>query len=178
MKNFSSMLVKAVLLAGTFILLACPSWAALYSGAWTPTSQSVEYFNVTFTDFSPDPNFRFFIYNKDTGEELTVFNHSQFFNAATIHYTESGGNYFANLGGNILNLGTRPHFWLGFDLGAGNVYEYSYSLLAGNDQYSLSLLDKIFISSDASPVPLPASFWLLGSALAGLVGFGRRFMNI
>lgn len=178
MRNLSHLALKAVLFTGIFVLLALPAGAAVYSGAWTPTSHSVEYFNVTFTDFSPDRDFKFFIYNKNTGEELTVFNNSQFLNSASINFYQSGDNYFASLDGNVLDLGTRQHFWLGFDLGAGRIYEYSYSLLAGTDQFSLNLYNKILISSDASPVPLPASAWLLGSALAGLAGFGRRFMNI
>lgn len=155
-----------------------PAYGAKYSGAWTPTSSTVEYFNVTFTDYSADNNFKFFIYNRSTGNKLTVFNNSQFMNTASILFNESGGEYFASLGGNMLNLGARPDFWLGFDMGSGTEYEYSYSLLASTDQYQLTLDDKILISSDAAPVPLPASIWMLGSALAGLAGFGRRFMNI
>lgn len=178
MNRIRGITLGLVLLAVLFLISAIPAGAALYSGAWSPTSHSVEYFNVTFTDSIADNDFRFFIFNKDTGEELTVFNNSVFLNSKSIHFSSDNGNYLASLGGNVLNLGSKPHFWLGFDLGAGSIYEYSYSLLTGTDQFQVNLGDKVLISSDASPVPLPASVWLLGSALMGLAGFGRRFMNL
>ncbi|MFW6352174.1 MAG: VPLPA-CTERM sorting domain-containing protein [Bacteroidota bacterium] len=178
MKRIRGIILGMVLLAGMFLLSAVPAGAALYSGAWTPTSSSVEYFNITFTDSNADNDFKFFVYNKNTGEELTIFNTSQFLNSKTIDFSSDNGNHMATLGSNVLNLGVKPHFWLGFDLGAGSVYEYSYSLLTGDDQFQINLGDKVLISSDASPVPLPASVWLLGSALMGLAGFGRRFMNL
>ena len=174
-------LKKCFLLAGLCLLFtlgtALPLKAAtVYSGAWSPTSHSTEFFNVTFTDLATDPNFSLLLKNS-ASETLSVFNHSQFLNSAQVGFSKTNGIYTASTGGSSLTLGERPHFWLGYSLGAGMAYDYAYSLLTGTDQFQLSLDNKTIIVSDASPVPLPASIWLLGAALAGLVGFGRRYLN-
>ncbi len=74
-----------------------------------------------------------------------------------------------NWGGNIFG-GSLP-------LTAAGYYDLSVASFSGTPldiefDYSWS----IYVT-DASPVPLPASFWLLGSALAGLAGFRRKLQS-
>lgn len=167
-----------IMCTGIVFIVAANAWAGLYSGSWQATSDSVEYFNLTFADTAPDTDFSFFIYNRDSNEKLNIFSQSQFMNAASVQLTKDNGNYWAKLGSSALALGPSPYFGLGFDLGQGEIYEYSYALLTGDDQYKLRLGNqKILVSSDASPTPLPASLWLLGAALAGLVSVRRKLMN-
>jgi len=150
--------------------------ATVYSGAWTPTNHSTKFFNVTFTDMTPDADFNLMIRN-NASETLSVFNQSQFLTAVQVGFSQTDGIYTASTGGSSLILGEKPNFWLGYSLGADMVHDYTYSLLTGTDQFQLSLDSKTIIVSDASPVPLPASIWLLGAALVGLAGFSRRYLR-
>ena len=167
-----------VVCVGLLLGPAFTAWSGVYSGNWSPTSNSVQYFNVTWGDMIPDLDFNFFLYNKQTNDRLNVFSQSGFLDSAAVQFSADKGSYWAKLGSKALELGSSPIFGLGFNLGQGEMYEYSYGLLSNNDQYQLSLGDqKALISSDASPTPLPASLWLLGSALVGLVSIRRKFMN-
>lgn len=145
MKSIIGITLGMVLLAGIFLLSTIPAGAAffplpLYSGAWAPANHLVKYQNITFHDiYAVDNNFKFFIYNKDTGDELTVFNKSRFSDSKSIIFLSENGNYFASLGNRTLNLGDKPHFWLGFDLGAGSIYEYSHLLWSGKDELMIDL---------------------------------------
>lgn len=178
MNKLSRLGIGLIMCTGIVFIVAANAWAGLYSGTWKATSDSVEYFNLTLADIAPDSDFSFFIYNQDSKQKLDIFSQSQFMNAASVQFSKDKGNYWAKLGSNALSLGPSPHFGLGFDLGQGEIYEYSYALLTGDDQYQLRLGNqKILISSDASPTPLPATLWLLGAALAGMVSVRRKLMN-
>ena len=63
--------------------------------------------------------------------------------------------------------------FLGFGLltGGGFTIQDSFRVLEG-ESASVDLLGRI--TSTPSAVPVPAAVWLFGSALLGLVGFGRR----
>ncbi|EFI35276.1 protein of unknown function DUF1555 [Desulfonatronospira thiodismutans ASO3-1] len=174
------LLKKCFVLAALCMLItlgtALPLKAAtVYSGAWTPTSNSTEFFNVTFNT-TGDSNFNFFLYNNNDAQ-LMIFERSQLWDAAQVGISRSDGTYSASLNGTSLVLGANPHFWLGYSLGNDTFHQYTYSLLTGNDQFLLKLGDKDIMISDASPVPLPASIWLLGAALVGLAGFSRRYLR-
>lgn len=59
-------------------------------------------------------------------------------------------------------------------LAAGN-----YSLwVGGNGTGNTSVGQQYIVSITASPVPVPAAIWLFGSAVAGMIGFGRRKTTI
>jgi len=93
-----------------------------------------------------------------------------------------GQNYAtASYFGNFLMDGTDSHNysnWITF------TYDYTNAPLlafvgigtaySGNPDSNNVISTDLMTSGSISQTPLPAAFWMVGSALAGLIGFGRR----
>ena len=93
----------------------------------------------------------------------------------------------SELGGSI-TLGAKPEF--GFCLKINDssdyIYNYSYTPIPNTDLYNLtestSNMDVMLfgakpVTTPGSTVPLPASAWIFGSGLLGLVGIRRKFVR-
>ena len=82
----------------------------------------------------------------------------------------------ADHSGDVFSNGELPFSLSLSDFTSSSIVIYNYG---ANDLYNLADGDdyNMFASVTAlsvSPVPVPAAFWLFGSALIGLVGFGKR----
>ncbi|WP_446809515.1 lectin-like domain-containing protein [Methylomonas sp. 2BW1-5-20] len=96
---------------------------------------------------------------------------------ATFSYTPSGLDdekgdltgtiYHANLGSFSVTASAVDLSNLGTAVAGGHQLYYGFT--AGN-----GLADDGHFVTSAAPVPVPAAFWLFGSAILGLVGFNRR----
>lgn len=152
--------------------VAGASWVD-YSGAWYSTdgdtnifSASVEYLDGT---TSADMN----ITDQSGTNSITVLQKGTP-KAETIYFTKDKGNWFASLtkGQSDLNLGSSGHFWLDY----GETTSYEYDMQDAGKQYKVRFNDtEQFQLTDAAPVPLPASAWILGAGLVGLMGLRKRF---
>ena len=63
--------------------------------------------------------------------------------------------------------------WFAYSLSNGTT-QANWSVLGGDGAQSNPGLSHINLYGTAVPVPAPAAFWLLGSALAGVSGLKRR----
>ena len=81
---------------------------------------------------------------------------------------------FFNNSGPFINL-IGEGYWSGSEFSASQAFAMGFG--DGNNfplNKSEHLLSMFVFSGDVSAVPVPAAVWLFGTALIGLVGFGRR----
>ncbi len=60
-----------------------------------------------------------------------------------------------------------------FDSTWSNLSSVTFFTTEGSGDYGF-VLDDIIVNNQPNPVPIPAAVWLFGTALIGLVGFGKR----
>jgi len=76
------------------------------------------------------------------------------------------------IGSGTLDAGANPSTSFGVNLVAGETYVVRMSneggTIGNNGDYTLNVL---------SPVPVPAAAWLFGTALLGMLGFGRKMKS-
>ncbi len=106
---------------------------------------------------------------------------------AYINYT-TGANTFANLTFTWSTGGSVVDIWNITDASGAElaVSPFLTTLLSAGSPYTLSVTGTVLdpsgrnletdysITMFATAVPIPAAFWLFGSALVGFIGFGRR----
>lgn len=174
------MLKKTILL---LMLLASP---ATFAGIWAPTNDDSNFLSLGFL-FGSSSNDTFAIFDDtDTALSNPIV---QFGNAATISFTQLGnGNGWAvDTGTETGNLEGSSNFQIGWSTGSGWSTEAGAQMLAANS-YALGFFNnanmRLLLAFDIAPsamdsvdpseVPLPASIWLMTSALATLLYSGRR----
>lgn len=93
--------------------------------------------------------------------------------AADFTLTTDSGASVSNAAVPDLMLFDGAAFFIG--LIADNPGEYfdTFTLTSVMENFVFNV-DDISVASSVSPIPVPAAVWLFGSALLGLIGFGRR----
>jgi hypothetical protein len=88
----------------------------------------------------------------------------------------SEANYATLIGANnVAQNSWKPHWFLsGFDPTVDGQYDFFLTALDGTGAELARTDMSIIVGAGASVVPVPAAVWLFGTALIGLVGFGKR----
>lgn len=139
--------------------------------AWIPNDGDQNFINL---DFDSNQEVQFFLTNKGKNDFLELTLNSG--NAATVYY-DFDTNQFS-YDGNTMQVDSDDKFWLGYLDDNTRIYQYDFNVLDPGKVYNLNFDGTAITMVDASPIPLPASAWLLGAALAGLIGFRRRYLYI
>ena len=116
-------------------------------------------------------------YSGVSGDYLKLIDYSN--QSATIEIDSNGDIYVDNgvSAGSTLNLGLDNYFGFYFSNGTTKYYTYDYtSIPNANNQWALEFegAGGPVIASDVNIVPIPASAFLLGAGLIGLIGFRRQ----
>lgn len=184
----SKTMLLGVMIVAALLIMAQPSVsnAASYSGSWIP-NDTEDFFAVEFrspTDYAATDRFFMFDWG-NTANSMEIFAASPFVSVNIMQDTNNiwwaGLDLFWDI--NDLNLGNDLEVGFYFDDGAANptpYFTYDVEVVTGQvgEVYLLSSINGEFaisvLTSDIAPVPIPASFLLLGSGLVGLIGFGKR----
>jgi len=87
-----------------------------------------------------------------------------------------GDNFIAtNESADTLTLTGSDHFILGISTDGGTSWSGDTSVdFMGANSYTVNFSDGSVLEIDVSVIPVPATVWLFGSGLLGLVGIARR----
>ena len=87
----------------------------------------------------------------------------------------SGGDFFATGTGGTLTLAGSDQFILGISTDNGLNWSGDTSVtFMGANSYTVNFSDGSVLEIDVQVIPVPATVWLFGSGLLGLVGIARR----
>lgn len=91
-------------------------------------------------------------------------------------FTPDGGDFIAtNLDNDTIGLSNTYNFILGLSLDGGSTWLEDTSITnLGNNAFRVFFGENQALAVDVRVVPLPAAFWLFGTAFMGLIGFSRR----
>lgn len=153
-------------------------WA--YGGAWHPTDGDVN--ALRFTPVTCENLLKLYMYKwgeeKNTSSDLLVLDliPSAPFQAATvaIGWSDTAGKWFAKRGSEELDLGSSNWFGLYYFAG-GNFHDPVITGGGSNWVVQPPSLRASVALVDATPVPVPAAAWILGSGLLGIAGLRKRF---
>ena len=166
-------IVTTVLLLIPLSTLAAP--IPTYSGAWDTNSEDAFFIEI----IAGDGDGSLWMYDwSDTTKNLKILDDIVFQNN-TVNFLQSGGNWYASLDETIsgvdLLLGNDTIFGLYFYDGSTKYTSYNY--YPGNDSYTLSssATGMTIVAHDIDPVPIPATVWIFGSGLIGIVVIRRKF---
>lgn len=177
MKNTRKLLGMMLVAALLIMAQASVSNAATYDGAWLPNDQS-DFFAIEFTTGEVPGSFSMYDWG-DRLDSLEIFSIGVSAGVQSVYFTQDTGTWYASLTRGVttdLDLGTDLEFGFSFGDGTTTFYSYDLTLIESGEVYRLSHFssDINIVTSDATPVPIPASALLLGSGLVGLIGFGKR----
>lgn len=168
------MMIVAVLL---IMAQASVSNAYTYSGAWLPNDKE-DFCAIKITVNSGPVEGSFSMYDWGETDSLELFSMSKKSGIQSVYFTQDNSTWYAGLsrGAQTLNLGDSQDFGFFFGDGTDSYYTYDLTVIQAGEIYYLSSdsNDIGIYTSDIAPVPIPASVLLLGSGLAGLIGFGKR----
>ncbi len=202
------LVLLTVILAGMFLInpfICFASNSFQYSGAWqvTGTEFTVEAtgsfgggtYLWIYSLTSSVPVSNLLISNSRLANEIQITQNADgTWTATSVAITYKGTAYDSN---GSINLGTSPTFGLGYGISGGNIYPPytvtlgsavtlpngtsptgSYVLTVGTTS-PLATGSHTVILNGASPVPIPATAFLLGSGLLGMIGMGikRKFFG-
>ena len=86
-----------------------------------------------------------------------------------------GGNFIATGTEGTLTLTGSDQFILGISTDGGTNWSGDTSVTSlGANAYTVNFSDGSVLEVDVSVIPIPATVWLFGSGLLGLVGIARR----
>ena len=170
---FGMMIVAALLIMAQ----ASVSNADTYSGAWIP-NDTEDIFTMKVTIGTKAGTFSMYDWGDQT-DGLEIYSMGETMGIQSVYFKKDSGNWHASLtkgGITDLNLGADLLFGFSFGDGSDSYYSYVLTAIESGEVYQLShgSSDILITTSDASPVPLPASALLLGSGMVGLIGFGKR----
>ena len=160
---------------------------------WHPTNEDTDFIQLDFGGPGPGAGI------STNGGTLALFDDDTGFGGPALVIGEFGGHVVFtdnmngswnaevfdvnNTSGGSITLSNDANFVLGMDWGLGYFAESNASLVSAPDVY-LIVFDGIdeferpisgnTLAVDLAPIPVPASVWLLGSGLLGLVGVARR----
>jgi hypothetical protein len=177
-------------LASAALILASTSVNAT---VWHPTSSDTDFIEF---DFAGNPGTGLGI--STNGGTLALFDDSDFGgdalvigeNGSHVVFTDNKNGSWnaevfdvANTPGGSITLSNNPNYVLGMDWGLGYIVESNSTLVSGPDTY-LIVFDGVdgsgmsisgnTLAVDLAPIPVPATVWLFGSGLLGLVAVMRR----
>jgi len=170
-----NLMAGLILIAAFLMVLPINASASLYSGAWQPNSD--DFFVVSLS--SGTGSLYLFDWGNTTNNLMILSNGS--FNNSTVYFSPVGTTWWAGLtqGAQTLNLGLSN--WFGFYFSDGSNPPYlSYALTStGTDSYTLfeSNTSMTVMLHDADPVPIPATVWIFGAGLMGIVGIRRKLRS-
>lgn len=176
-------------LALSLLLASSASNAAI----WTTTDGDSTFSDISILTFPPAASTAVFGIFEDTASSTNPAPTLTFIGASTIKFTQNGFNWDI-INTNDLSNGTllgSNNFQIGFLSNGSWVFETASAQVPGaNNSWILAFGQgqgnlKLMAANDIAPgrleadfpVPLPASVWMMGSALIGLVGVGRRKKN-
>jgi hypothetical protein len=159
--------------------------ADIYGGAWAPKDGNVN--ALKFTPTNCKNLIELYMYKwgeeKDISTDLKLMQivPSPTFVAADVTISKGSGNQWAAImGDQTLVLGSTNVFGLYFlDYGDGKVPPYITDPVIFSESNTWFVQDPDNCATvavvDATPVPLPAAAWILGSGLLGIAGLRKRF---
>jgi len=142
-----------------------------WDDAWIPNDGDLNFIHL---DFVSGKETAFFLTNKAKDDFLEI--KLGIGKAATVYYDFDSNVFTYEL--NTLQVESDDKFWLGYFDNNTRIYQYDFNVLDPGKVYNLNFDGTTITIVDAAPIPLPASAWLLGAALVGLIGFRRRFSNL
>ncbi|MDD2759678.1 MAG: VPLPA-CTERM sorting domain-containing protein [Methylomonas sp.] len=157
------------------------------AGVWAPTDGDSNFFDLDTLIFGSSTN-EFGIF-EDTAT-LGAAPKLVFTGGSTINFSQNGANWDISNGSSSATLLGSYNFQIGFNRNGSWEFETTSAPIAiiGNTTWELAFgsaqgdLKKLYAidiqpsiaQADVTHVPLPASAWMMGSALLGFVGFGRQ----
>ena len=172
-------ILLGMMLVAALLIMAQPSVsnAANYSGAWLP-NDTTDMFTMKVTVGTDAGSFSMFDWGYET-DSLEIYSMGEAMGIQSVYFTQDSGNWYASMtqgSTTDLNLGDDLLFGFFFGDGGDTYYTYDLTTIEPGEVYQLthSSSDILITTSDAAPIPIPASFLLLGSGMVGLIGFGKR----
>ena len=174
----AGLIIAAVLL----MILPINAFASTYSGAWDPNSTDP----VIIFEITPGTQDAWlYMYDWNNTDSMMVIEDAMFA-AANVFFTQDSSDiWHAGLtsGAKTLNLGNSTRFGFYFSDGLNKNTSYVLTTITGGSQYRLrdnqgsSKTKMDVIVNFAAPVPIPATVWILGAGLLGLVGIRRKLKS-
>lgn len=182
------MCVSSRFLILSFVLLlglcgAQSARADIYGGAWAPTDGNVNVLKFTPTNCLNLIDLYMYKWGeeKDINSDLKLMQidpDKTFVTAEVTISQDSGGQWTAVMGSQTLGLGSSNWFGLYFlDYGEVPPYIADPTISSVGNTWFLQDPDNCATVAlvDATPVPVPAAAWILGSGLLGIAGLRKRF---
>jgi hypothetical protein len=179
-------------LASAVFILASTSVNAT---VWHPTNEDTDFIQLDFGGPGPGSGI------STNGGTLALFDDEAGFAGPALEIGSDGGHVVfsdngdgswnaevfdvTNTSGGSITLSNNTNFVLGISWNGGANYfgDTGWSLQSSPDTYLITFdgivqgprrISGSTLAIDLAPIPLPASVWLLGSGLLGLVGVARR----
>lgn len=178
-------------LASAALILAS---TAVNATVWHPTNEDTDFIQLNFGGTGQGSGI------STNGGTLSLFDDDTGFAGPALEIGQDGGHVVfsdngdgswnaevfdvTNTSGGSITLSNDANFVLGITWNGGaNYFGDSGSSIQSSPDTYLIVFDGIFqgrrisgntLAVDLAPIPLPASVWLLGSGLLGLVGVARR----
>ena len=176
-------LIVVLIIAAAFLLLiplntiAAMEAPVPYSGAWDRNSD-----DAFFIELTPDSGSgSLYMYDWNNDDNLLIIN-DNVYESNTIYFLSNDSGWYASDDNSIntgdLLLGDDTIFGLYFYDGVTKYFDYTYELTSG-DSYKLvnSNTNMTVVAHDINPVPIPATVWIFGAGLIGLVGIRRKLKS-
>jgi hypothetical protein len=159
-----------------------------YEGAWIPTDGNTNFFSFILPNYTGVVDLYIHDFGTERDADNTSTNYKIFtvssqigpFAAANLQIKETEGNWAVYSGAvSVLDLGPTKEFGLYFWNQAGGGYAILPDVQEMSSMQQYLLRDGIDLNptvlvTDAAPVPVPATAWLLGSGLIGLIILQRK----
>jgi hypothetical protein len=157
-----------------------------YGGAWVSTDGDTNVLSFKTTVCTEDQHLYLYHWNeggvKNISSDLLVMDliSGPILQAASVTISQTGGTFYATMGSQSIALGSDGWFGLYFYAPLEERYK---DLEIEQIDPSLTTMWSIKTPSgcaqvalvDATPVPVPAAAWILGSGLLGIAGLRKRF---
>ena len=178
-----NLMAGLIIVAAFLVIFPVNVSADTYNGAWEPTFNNPLYsYSLTYTvsgtasfymyddGGTPTPGSGLLLLNNSTPSNLVFFDilgDSYWY--ASLDPNFSSGNYF---------LGTTNNFRFFFYDSSSHI-SYNLTEIEAGKQYSLNEpdTDTTVQVVGAAPIPIPATVWIFGAGLVGLVGIRKKLKS-